>query len=100
MVNYVSPLIFIALFLAGAAAAVQIQGTSPPAAAAFFVCWVVFDVVVASAVRLAAEWERAVVFRLGKFRIVKGPGLFAVVPLVDQIRMIDTRVQTIQIPRP
>jgi regulator of protease activity HflC (stomatin/prohibitin superfamily) len=50
-------------------------------------------------VRLAAEWERGVVFRLGKFLCVKGPGLFAIVPLVDQVRLIDTRVQTIQVAR-
>ena len=39
------------------------------------------------------------VFRLGKFLQVKGPGLFLIVPLIDQLRMIDTRVQTIQIAR-
>ncbi len=99
MINYVSPLIFIGLFLAGAAVAAQIQVSSPAAAIAFLISWVVFDVVVASAVRIAAEWERAVVFRLGKFRQVKGPGLFLIVPLIDQLRRIDTRVQTIQIAR-
>jgi regulator of protease activity HflC (stomatin/prohibitin superfamily) len=54
---------------------------------------------IAAAVRLAAEWERGVVFRLGKFRNVRGPGLFVIVPLIDQLRLIDTRVQTIQIAR-
>src|SRR5262245_1644661 len=96
MINYVSPLIFVVLFVAGAAIAWQIGA---PAAVPFMLGWVILDVIVASAIRLAAEWERAVVFRLGKFLTVKGPGVFAIVPLVDQLRMIDTRVQTIQVAR-
>jgi regulator of protease activity HflC (stomatin/prohibitin superfamily) len=97
MVNYVSPLIFIALLVVGAGVAAELE--TLPAAIGFLIVWVPLDIVVASAVRLAAEWERAVVFRLGKFRHVKGPGLFLIIPLVDQLRRIDTRVQTIQIAR-
>ena len=63
------------------------------------VVWVLVDLFVASAIRLAAEWERAVVFRLGKLSGVKGPGLFVVIPLVDWVRMIDTRVQALEISR-
>ena len=99
MINYVSPLIFVALFLIGAGVAFQLQVSNAPAAIAFLIIWSVLDIVVASAVRLAAEWERAVVFRLGKFQQVKGPGLFFIVPFVEQLRRIDTRVQTIQIAR-
>jgi regulator of protease activity HflC (stomatin/prohibitin superfamily) len=99
MINYISPLLFVALLVPGALVFVQIQATNPQAGVAFMVGWLVIDLVVASAVRLAAEWERAVVFRLGKFLQVKGPGLFLIVPLVDQLRRIDTRVQTIQIAR-
>jgi regulator of protease activity HflC (stomatin/prohibitin superfamily) len=99
MINYIAPLLFVALLVPGALVFVQIQATNPQAGVAFMVGWLVIDLVVASAVRLAAEWERAVVFRLGKFLQVKGPGLFLIVPLVDQLRRIDTRVQTIQIAR-
>ena len=99
MINYISPLLFVALLVPGALVFVQIQATNPQAGVAFMVGWLVIDLVVASAVRLAAEWERAVVFRLGKFLQVKGPGLFLIVPLVDQLRRIDTRVLTIQVAR-
>jgi len=99
MINYISPLIFIVLLLGGVAVAAQIQVRDAPAALAVLIIWTVLDAVGASAVRLAAEWERAVIFRFGKFRRVKGPGLFLIVPLVDQLRRIDTRVQTIQIAR-
>ena len=46
-------------------------------------------------VRLVTEWNRAVVLRLGRFRAIKGPGLFIVIPLVDQVAIVvDMRVET------
>ena len=54
-------------------------------------------VVVLASVRMAQQWEQAVVLRAGKFLAVKGPGLFGIVPIVDHIAaMIDTRVRTTQ----
>jgi regulator of protease activity HflC (stomatin/prohibitin superfamily) len=51
--------------------------------------------VVYAAVKVAAQWDRAVVLRLGRFRALRGPGLFAIVPIVDTIAgWIDTRVIT------
>jgi regulator of protease activity HflC (stomatin/prohibitin superfamily) len=99
MTNYVAPLLFILLALPGAVVAIRIGATNPAAGNTLMVGWALVALVAASAVRLAAEWERGVVFRLGKFLCVKGPGLFAIVPLVDQVRLIDTRVQTIQVAR-
>jgi regulator of protease activity HflC (stomatin/prohibitin superfamily) len=99
MVNYVSPLLFVVLLAVGVPVAARVATGNRPAALIFIIVWVLGALVVASAIRLAAEWERAVVFRLGKFLRVKGPGLFLIVPLVDQLRRIDTRLQTIQIAR-
>jgi len=99
MINYVSPLVFGALFVIGALLAATVAQTSLSAAIVLMAVWTLGAVVAASAIRLAAEWERAVVFRLGKFSGVKGPGLFLIVPMLDQLRRIDTRVQTIQIAR-
>ncbi|HEY7442477.1 MAG TPA: SPFH domain-containing protein [Vicinamibacterales bacterium] len=99
MINYVSPLLFVVLLALGAPIAARVAASNRPAALVFIVGWVLADLIVASAIRLAAEWERAVIFRLGKFLQVKGPGLFLIVPLVDQLWRIDTRVQTIQIAR-
>ncbi len=48
-----------------------------------------------SAVRVADQWSKAVVLRLGKFRALEGPGMFFIVPLIDTIPYwIDTRVLT------
>ena len=63
------------------------------------IVWLVADLILASAIKLAAQWQRAVVFRLGKFKDIKGPGLFLIIPLIDQIRMVDTRVLAVHIPK-
>jgi regulator of protease activity HflC (stomatin/prohibitin superfamily) len=54
-------------------------------------------VVVLASLKMAQQWEQAVVLRAGKFLAVKGPGLFGIVPIVDRIAaMIDTRLRTTQ----
>jgi regulator of protease activity HflC (stomatin/prohibitin superfamily) len=55
---------------------------------------IVLSVLVASAVKVANQWQRGVVLRLGEFHGIRGPGLFLIVPVVDRVRMIDTRVLT------
>ena len=50
---------------------------------------------VAAAIQVADQWDRAVILRLGKFRALKGPGLFFIIPVIDAIPYwIDTRVIT------
>ncbi|MCL2130798.1 MAG: slipin family protein [Treponema sp.] len=45
-------------------------------------------------IRKAYEWERVVILRLGKFCKVKGPGLFFLIPLIDQVsKIIDIRIR-------
>jgi regulator of protease activity HflC (stomatin/prohibitin superfamily) len=51
--------------------------------------------VVSSAIRVADQWDRAVILRLGKFHSLRGPGLFVILPVIDAIPYwIDTRVIT------
>ena len=46
-------------------------------------------------VKMAQQWERAVILRLGKLQSVKGPGLFILVPVIDQVATwIDQRIRT------
>jgi regulator of protease activity HflC (stomatin/prohibitin superfamily) len=100
MVNYISGLVFFVLFLIGLVVSALIgQGANPVLGVLFGVVWLVADVILSSAIRLAAQWEKAVVFRLGKFQSIKGPGLFTIIPLIDQIRLVDTRVLTVNIPK-
>lgn len=52
----------------------------------------------ASAIKVLNEYERAVIFRLGRIRDVKGPGLIIIIPVVDRIVRIDMRTITMDVP--
>jgi regulator of protease activity HflC (stomatin/prohibitin superfamily) len=59
---------------------------------------VVVFVLVGATVRILREYERAVVFTLGRFDRVKGPGLVLLVPFIQQMVRVDLRIQVIEIP--
>jgi regulator of protease activity HflC (stomatin/prohibitin superfamily) len=50
-------------------------------------------------IRILREYERGVIFRLGKLLGVKGPGLIFLIPIVDRMVRMDLRVVTIDVPR-
>ncbi len=52
----------------------------------------------ASSVKILREYERAVVFRLGRFEAVRGPGLILIVPFVQQIVRVDLRTVVMEVP--
>ena len=52
-------------------------------------------VILLCSVRVANEWQRAVVLRLGRFTGVRGPGLYLLVPILDRVaQVVDMRIQT------
>src|SRR5947208_2659275 len=51
------------------------------------------------AIRILREYERGVIFRLGKLLGEKGPGLIFLIPIVDRMVRMDLRVVTIDVPR-
>ena len=59
---------------------------------------VLLFMLITSAVRVLREYERAVVFRLGRFSGVKGPGLFLLVPILDRMVKVSLRVVTMDVP--
>jgi regulator of protease activity HflC (stomatin/prohibitin superfamily) len=87
--NFVAALAFIAPVGLGLLASLL---TLKPAGA---IVGVVLGFLLAQAPKIARQWERAVVLRLGKFVGLRGPGLFWIIPFVDTISMwIDQRVIT------
>jgi len=52
----------------------------------------------ASAIKVLNEYERAVLFRLGRIRDIKGPGLIVIIPGIDKIVRIDMRTITMDVP--
>ena len=55
-------------------------------------------VFIVSSVRIVQEYERGVIFRLGRVVGAKGPGLFFVVPIVDKMIKVDLRTVTLDVP--
>jgi regulator of protease activity HflC (stomatin/prohibitin superfamily) len=51
-----------------------------------------------SAVKIVQEYERGVIFRLGRIQGAKGPGLFLIVPIIDKMQRVDLRTITLEIP--
>ncbi len=52
----------------------------------------------ASSIKILDEYERGVVFRLGKFTGVRGPGLIILIPVLEKMRKVDLRVVTMDVP--
>jgi regulator of protease activity HflC (stomatin/prohibitin superfamily) len=60
---------------------------------------ILFLVVIAlSAIKIVQEYERGVIFRLGRLVGAKGPGLFLIVPFIDRMVKVELRVVTLDIP--
>jgi regulator of protease activity HflC (stomatin/prohibitin superfamily) len=55
-------------------------------------------ILVASAVRILREYERGVIFRLGRLIAQKGPGLILLIPIIDQMVRVDLRTVTLNVP--
>ena len=58
---------------------------------------VILAILLPQMVKILREYERAVVFRLGKFQKTKGPGLILLIPFIDKIERVDLRVLTINV---
>jgi regulator of protease activity HflC (stomatin/prohibitin superfamily) len=98
MINYISGLIFTILLIVGGVVSVTMGLASPLLGVLIAICWLLADIVIASGIQLAAQWEKGVVFRLGQFNGMKGPGLFFIIPLIDQVKLVDTRIRAMDIP--
>ncbi len=51
-----------------------------------------------SAIKIVQEYERGVIFRLGRFVGAKGPGLFFIIPFIDRMMKVDLRTVTLDVP--
>jgi regulator of protease activity HflC (stomatin/prohibitin superfamily) len=56
---------------------------------------VIIVIILSMAIKIASQWQRAVILRLGRFIGIRGPGLFVIIPFIDRIAyLIDLRVNT------
>jgi regulator of protease activity HflC (stomatin/prohibitin superfamily) len=71
----------------------QAAGVDSTLIAAWVIVFTLFGLYILFALKVAQQWEKAVVLRLGKFRGLRGPGMFWIVPIVDSTTTwIDHRV--------
>jgi regulator of protease activity HflC (stomatin/prohibitin superfamily) len=89
-------LVFIVIFAAGLALAYSsINAESYAASVVIAAIGFIVASIAANAVKVADQWERVVVLRLGKFRGLEGPGLFFILPVIETTPFrIDIRVIT------
>src|SRR5665647_737542 len=91
-----STLIFFVIFIAGEAFAYNLFRVSANVEGTVIgVIVFLIALIVSSAIKIADQWEKAVVLRLGRFDSLRGPGLFFIIPVVDSVAYwIDGRVIT------
>lgn len=60
----------------------------------WFIGLIIISALISGSLNIANQWEKAIVLRLGKYRGMKGPGLFFIIPIVDRVdSYIDQRVR-------
>jgi len=64
---------------------------------ATLIALLVVFVILSQAIKIVREYERVVIFRLGRFSGVKGPGIFFIIPIIDRVILLDLRVFTIDV---
>ena len=87
-------LIFVLIILVGFGIAYA-TSTYHVASAVLAIVTLIVAFVVSSSIKVADQWEKVVVLRLGRFRSLEGPGLFFIIPIIESVAYwIDTRVIT------
>ena len=89
--------ILISLILIGGAVACFTYGKTSGGAVMNWlgVALILLGILTPASLKMANQWERAVVLRLGRLEGVKGPGLFIIIPFIDQVTSwLDQRIQT------
>ena len=54
--------------------------------------------IASAAIKVIPEYERGVIFRLGRLQGAKGPGLFLIIPIIDKMQRMDLRIETLDLP--
>jgi regulator of protease activity HflC (stomatin/prohibitin superfamily) len=94
-VNRVAIVLAIALLVLAAAAAWYAHDSGAHGIYVVAAILAVLAVLAPQSIQIADQWERGVVLRLGKLKAIRGPGLFVIVPFIDEVTMwLDQRIQT------
>lgn len=89
----------VAVFVAISAGVAVYVNTLTPLGGLIFIPEFIVSLLIAAAIKVANQWERGLVLRLGRFVGIRGPGLFFVTPILERVQLVDLRVQTHDIRR-
>lgn len=64
----------------------------------YFLLFILIIMILASAIKIVQEYERGVIFRLGRCVGVRGPGLILLIPGIERMQKVDLRVVTMDVP--
>ncbi len=92
MTNFFALAVFAVLLIVSLALAALLGQVRPELGVLTGVVGVAISALVASSIKVANQWEQAIVLRLGKFQGTRGPGLFCILPILDRVRLIDMRL--------
>ena len=94
-ISGISLAVFIVLLIVGIWGAIELGRLGYPdwASGAWVIVWTLVGLYILFALKVASQWEKAVVLRLGKLMGLRGPGAFWIIPIVDSVpAWIDHRV--------
>jgi len=93
--NWVAALVTAAVVLAGACLNRLVEGTWEPVNIYIAIVTALLAAICFFGIKIANQWERAVVLRLGRFRCLKGPGPFFIIPIIESIvHSVDMRIRS------
>ncbi len=64
-----------------------------------FVAVIFLLLILSSSIKIMSEYQRIVIFRLGRLKGIKGPGLVFIIPVIDKIIKLDLRTRVIDVPK-
>jgi regulator of protease activity HflC (stomatin/prohibitin superfamily) len=92
--NWVGILITVLVLLAGAGLNRIVKGSWAELNIYIVIVTIIIAAVFLFGIKIAKQWERAIVLRLGKFHCLKGPGIFFVIPILESVvRTVDMRIR-------
>jgi regulator of protease activity HflC (stomatin/prohibitin superfamily) len=94
MTSFLPAAVFVVLVAFSLVVALGVSLVSDAAWAVVGLVGVVFSALAACSVKVANQWERGIVLRLGEFHGTRGPGMFFIIPIIDRLRLVDTRLLT------
>jgi regulator of protease activity HflC (stomatin/prohibitin superfamily) len=94
-INWVAFLAAVVVALIGAIVSRLHEGTWDRFNIYIVICTAIAAAICLFGIKIAKQWERAVVLRLGKFRALKGPGPFFIIPIIESVvRSVDMRIRS------